>query len=74
MYKYIEEDEGAIMQEVLYNIEIKKDESKYLGKIYSEIDGVREFKNEHIDRLLNDMTVDMQLTLDEFSNHSTSFE
>ena len=74
MYKYIGEDEGAIMQEVLYNIEIKKDESKYLGKIYSEIDGVREFKNEHIDRLLNDMTVDMQLTLDEFSNHSTSFE
>jgi len=62
------------MQEVLYNIEIKKDESKYLGKIYSEIDGVREFKNEHIDRLLNDMTVDMQLTLDEFSNNSTSFE
>jgi len=74
LYKYIGEDEGAIMQEVLYNIEIKKDESKYLGKIYSEIDGVREFKNEHIDRLLNDMTVDMQLTLDEFSNHSTSFE
>ena len=62
------------MQEVLYNIEIKRDENKYLGKIYSEIDGVREFKNEHIDRLLNDMTVDMQLTLDEFSNHSISFE
>ncbi|UCF12416.1 MAG: hypothetical protein JSW06_10335 [Thermoplasmatales archaeon] len=62
------------MQEVLYNIEIKRDENKYLGKIYSEIDGVREFKNEHIDRLLNDMTVDMQLTLDEFSNHSIIFE
>lgn len=62
------------MQEVLYNIEIKRDENKYLGKIYSEIDGVREFKNEHIDRLLNDMTVDMQLTLDEFSSHSIGFE
>lgn len=68
------EDVGAIMQEVLYNIEIKRDESKFLGKIYSEIDGVKEFKNEHIDRLLSDMTVDMQLALDEFSNHSSNFE
>ena len=62
------------MQEVLYNIEIKKDKSKFLGKIYSEIDGVKEFKNKHIDRLLCDMTVDMQLALDEFSNHLVSFE
>ena len=32
------------MEEVLYNIEIHKDESKYLGRIYSDIDGVKEFK------------------------------
>lgn len=70
----MEEDEGVIMQEVLYNIEIKKDESKYLGKIYSEIDGIKEFKNDHIDRLLNDMTFDIQLTLEEFNNHTTIFE
>ena len=62
------------MQEVLYNIEIKKDESKYLGKIYSEIDGIKEFKNDHIDRLLNDMTFDIQLNLEEFNNHITIFE
>ncbi len=68
------EDEGAIMQEVLYNIEITKVESKYLGKVYSEVDGVKEFKNDHIDRLLSDMTVDMQLTLEGFSNHHTNYE
>ena len=62
------------MQEVLYNIEIKRDESKFLGKIYSEIDGVKEFKNDHIDRLLSDMTVDMQLSLEGFSNHSSNYE
>jgi hypothetical protein len=62
------------MQEVLYNIEIKKEESRYLGKIYSEIDGVKEFKNDHIDRLLNDMSFDIQLTLDGFDNHTTIFE
>lgn len=62
------------MQEVLYNIEITKVESKYLGKIYSEVDGVKEFKNDHIDRLLSDMTVDMQLTLEGFSGHHANYE
>jgi len=62
------------MQEVLYNIEITKDKSKYLGKVYSEIDGMKEFKNDHIERLLSDMTVDMQLTLEGFSNHHANYE
>jgi hypothetical protein len=62
------------MQEILYNIEIKRDQSKFLGKIYSEIDGVKEFKNDHIDRLLSDMTVDMQLSLEGFSTHCTNYE
>ncbi|MCK5112729.1 MAG: hypothetical protein KAQ84_04230 [Thermoplasmatales archaeon] len=61
------------MEEVLYNIEIHKDVSGYLGKIYSDIDGVKEFNNEHIDRLLRDIIFDMQLALDEFSNRSADF-
>ncbi|UCF12841.1 MAG: hypothetical protein JSW06_00945 [Thermoplasmatales archaeon] len=61
------------MEEVLYNIEIHKDMSGYLGKIYSDIDGVKEFNNEHIDRLLRDIIFDMQLALDEFSNRSADF-
>ena len=60
----------ANMEEVLYNIEINRNEGQYLGKMYSEIDGIKEFKNERIDRLLRDITVDMQLALDEFSNRA----
>ena len=36
------------MEEILYNIEIHKGEGNYMGKIYSDIDGVKEFKNERI--------------------------
>ena len=61
------------MEEVLYNIEIHKNEGKYLGKMYSDIDGVKEFKNKHIGGLLRDMTIDMQLLLDEFSSYSVGF-
>ena len=61
------------MEETLYNIEIHKDEDGYLGKIYSDVDGVKEFKNDHLDKLLRDITLDMQLALEEFSNRSTEF-
>ena len=61
------------MEEILYNIEIHKDEGRYLGKIYSDIDGVKEFNNERIDRLLRDIIIDMQLALDEFSNRTADF-
>ena len=61
------------MEEVLYNMEIHKDAGGYLGKIYSDIDGVKEFNNEYIDRLLRDIIFDMQLALDEFSNRSADF-
>ncbi|MBN2600045.1 MAG: hypothetical protein JXA75_05850 [Candidatus Thermoplasmatota archaeon] len=44
-----------------------------MGKIYSDIDGVKEFENNRIDRLLRDIIVDMQLALDdEFSTRMTS--
>jgi hypothetical protein len=63
------------MEETLYNIEIHKDETGYLGKLFSDMDGVKEFKNEYLDQLLRDITIDMQLALEEFSNRTAdSFE
>ena len=61
------------MEETLYNIEIHKDDDGFLGKIYSDVDGVKEFKNEFLDKLLRDITLDMQLALEEFSNRATDF-
>ncbi|MFH1101307.1 MAG: hypothetical protein V1726_04655 [Methanobacteriota archaeon] len=60
------------MEEVLYNIEIHRNDGEYLGKIYSDIDGVKEFRNERIYELLRDITFDMELALEEFSNRSTT--
>jgi len=56
------------MEETLYNIEIHKDEDGFLGRLYSDIDGVKEFKNDHLDDLLRDITIDMQLALEGFSS------
>lgn len=61
------------MEETLYNIEIHKDDNGYLGKLFSDVDGVKEFKNEYLDQLLRDITIDMQLALEEFSNRSAEF-
>jgi hypothetical protein len=58
------------MEETLYNIEIHRGRDGYLGKIFSDADGIKEFKNDHLDQLLRDMTIDMQLALEEFSNRS----
>lgn len=61
------------MEEILYNIEIHKNEGRYLGKMYSDTDGVKEFKNKHLGGLLRDMTIDMQLLLDDFSTYPIDF-
>jgi len=61
------------MEETLYNIEIHKDEGGYLGRLFSDVDGVKEFKNEYLDKLLRDITIDMQLALEEFSNRTSEF-
>ena len=61
------------MEETLYNIEIHKDDNGYLGKLFSDVDGVKEFKNEYLDQLLRDITLDIQLALEEFSNRSAEF-
>lgn len=57
------------MEEVLYTIKINKGEDYYQGRIYSDIDGVKEFENERIDRLFRDIIIDMQMALDEFSSN-----
>ncbi|HID26218.1 MAG TPA: hypothetical protein EYP23_07160 [Thermoplasmata archaeon] len=61
------------MEEILYSIEIHKHGNMYLGRIYSDVDGVKEFKNHRIELLLRDITFDIQLALDEFSNRSLEF-
>ena len=61
------------MEETLYNIEIHKGDKGYLGKLFSDVDGVKEFKNEFLDQLLRDITIDMQLALEEFSNRNAEF-
>ena len=61
------------MEETLYNIEIHKGEGEYLGRLFSDVDGVKEFKNEYLDRLLRDITIDMQLALEEFSNRTSEY-
>ena len=62
------------MEETLYNIEIHKDEGGgYLGKLFSDVDGMKEFKNIYVDELLREITMDMQLAFEEFSNRSADF-
>ena len=61
------------MEETLYNIEIHKNDSGYLGKLFSDVDGIKEFKNEYLDQLLRDITIDIQLALEEFSNRTAEF-
>jgi hypothetical protein len=61
------------LEEILYGIEIHKNDGKYLGKLFSDSDGVKEFSNDNLDQLLRDITIDMQLALEEFSNRSNEF-
>jgi hypothetical protein len=61
------------MEETLYNIEIHKGDGGYLGKLFSDVDGVKEFKNEYLDQLLRDITLDIELALEEFSNRTSEF-
>jgi hypothetical protein len=61
------------MEETLYDIEIHKVDGKYVGKLFTDTDGIKEFKNERLDELLRDLSIDMQLALEEFSNRSNEF-
>ena len=48
------------MEEALYGIEIQKDGNLYLGKIYSDVGGLKEFKSYRIESLLRDITYDIR--------------
>jgi hypothetical protein len=61
------------MEEVLYDVEINRNDGQYVGKLYSDFDGIKEFSNERIDKLLRDIIFDMQLAHDQFSSRSTDF-
>jgi len=62
------------MEETLYNIEIHKNTGGgYIGKLFSDVDGIKEFKNEYLDQLLRDITIDMQLALEEFANRTSEY-
>jgi len=61
------------MEETLYNIEIHKNDNGYTGMLFSDVDGRKEFKNEYLDKLLRDITIDMQLALEEFSNRTSEY-
>ena len=58
------------MEEILYGIEIHKGDGKFLGKLFSDGNSVKEFTNDNLDRLLRDMTIDMQLALEEYSSRT----
>lgn len=61
------------MEETLYDIEIHRGNGKFVGKLFSDSNGIKEFRNERLDELLRDISIDMQLALEEFSNRSNEF-
>ncbi len=61
------------MEEILYNINIHKDKDLFLGEVYSDIEGAKEFKNHKIETLLKDIILDMQLSQDTFSDRAIEF-
>jgi len=65
--------EGTDMEETLYSIEIRKEKDVYIGRIYSDVDGVKEFRNPKIEGLLREIAFDIQLALDAFSARSADF-
>ena len=64
---------GIIMEEPLYGIEIQKEGDIYLGRMYSDGGGVKEFKSHKIDLLFRDMIYDMRLAFGEFCNRDVEY-
>ena len=61
------------MDEILYRIEIYRNDTEYLGKIFSNNNEVREFHNKNIDDLLNNMVFNIELDYDESLKRSKDF-
>ena len=58
------------MEEILYDVEIHRNDGQFVGKLYSDFDGIKEFSNDRIDKLLRDIILDMQLAHDQFSSRT----
>jgi len=56
------------MEEILCTIKVYKDNNIFIGKMFSDIDGEKNFENERIECLLRDIINDIQLNLDESNN------
>ncbi len=61
------------MDEILYSIEIYKNDTEHLGKIFSNNNEVREFHNKNIDDLLSNIVFNIELDYDESSKRSKDF-
>jgi hypothetical protein len=61
------------MDEILYRIEIYRNDTDYFGKIFSNNNEVREFHNKNIDDLLRDIVFNIGLDHDESSKRSKDF-
>ena len=63
------------MDEILYSIEIYKDNVDNFGKIFSDNNEIKEFHNKNIDELLRDIILDIELDHDVSSaRHKDFFE
>jgi hypothetical protein len=59
------------MDELLYSIEILKDTSGYYGKLFNDTMGeIKEFHSNDVERLLRDITVEIELDFGVSSGHS----
>ena len=61
------------MDEILYRIEIYRNDTEYLGKIFSSNNEVREFHNKNIDDLLSNIVFNIELDYDESLKRSKDF-
>jgi uncharacterized membrane-anchored protein len=48
------------MEEVLCNVELIKENNDYVVKIQSELGGLREYRDENFENVLEQMTMDLQ--------------
>jgi len=61
------------MEELLYSIEIYKNDTDYLGNIFSNNNEIREFHSKNIGDLLRSIIADIALDHEESSNLPKDF-
>ena len=61
------------MDELLYSIEINKDEKGYIGKVSNNNNELKHFKNQFFDDLLQDIVDDITLDFDTASENPKDF-